>query len=333
MNAVKFFHHSTAASGGSTNLTATATLGSYSGSINLQLSISTSPTAPTQTLQKPYSSSGCQDCSSSLKEGLLSSKGGKELSFPFDNYIVNSPVRPLCRAVAASKATAIGDISVSPLSGTVNVLANGWLSLDSSLVYPEGFTPIKFTGSVSKDGVISSAIKFTADGHFTLISPQVHADYIYGIGKRTEVGALVYSQKNGTWWYLPATEWNTNSNLRNRLSLTVPGSSSLIFGYLNTTTNTLLPGYLDQTMDYLSDWSGKMYEFSGSENLLRIDISSQSVITKFKIADYSLKVISNSKTTVLKAYAIVFEKKDEKVATLIKVMYPNSSTIAGHTWG
>jgi hypothetical protein len=260
---------------------------------------------------------------------LLTSSGGQQLKLPFDNYVKNSPVRPLCMKVTATATTAtmIGDITVTAATPTTTISANAWLSLDSSLQYPSGFTPIRFTGGSSKEGTVYNAIKFDTDKPFTFTSPQVNLDYVYGISQADDVGALVYSTKNATWWYLPASRWNYNSANRFRITMSLDSSGILIFGYLNNTANSILPANLGQSSTYLSTWPAKTFEYSGSSTPLRIHVSGSTSDCLLKVTDYTTKVIASAGYSVLAAYAVSFNEDPS-----VTLLYPNSTNSDGYIW-
>lgn len=325
MNAVKFL----ATTAGGQNLTATATLGSYIGEI--QMTISAASSAATVSVSLPYSqSSGSGACAKDTKIARLTSTGGQQLNLPFDNYIKDSPVRPLCMKVTATSTTAtkIGDITVTAATPTTTISANAWLSLDSSLQYPTGFTPIRFTGGSSTEGTVYNAIKFDTDKPFTFTTPQVHVDYAYGISKVNEVGALVYSTKNATWWYLPANAWGASIATRNRATMTLASSGILIFGYLNNTANSVLPANLGQISKYVSTWPAKTFEYSGSSTPLRVLVNKSSSDCLLQVSDYTSKVIGAGGYTVFKAFSVGYDADSPSIA----LFYPNSTSLAGYTW-
>lgn len=203
----------------------------------------------------------------------LTSTGVADMTFPWGHYVAKSPIRPLCAAGVGNPGYSfnLGDVIVTPTS-TGSITANGWFNVASSIQKPDGFAPLLFTGTISKTGVVESAIEFSTDSKFEMLSPQVHYDYAINIPGRHGVGALVYNKDDGTSWYLASNAYNNDPANIYRIAMSVPFSCLLIFGTLDNTVNTVLPAKTGVTIYYHGAWNSKTLLFSE----LNVTITSKS---------------------------------------------------------
>jgi hypothetical protein len=253
MNAVKL---DTAGRAGATSLQIAGSFGLWSGIQTLNISaLSTGATQPNIGL--PYA--GAPKCSTIQN---LTASGSVTGVFPFGSFKVYSPIRPLCAMVSVSKGstTNLGDFILFPTQ-TDTVTANGWYDVRTDVRKPLGFSPIKFTGTSSKFGIVETAVEIATAATLRFSTPQVQYDYAVDIDGKKSVGALVYNPDDGSSWYLASETFNEDPLNPFRIGMTIPSSSLLIFGTLDNTINKELPATFSKTIYYIGDWDSKKFLF------------------------------------------------------------------------
>ncbi|KAI8924946.1 hypothetical protein BC831DRAFT_463218, partial [Entophlyctis helioformis] len=329
--------------------------------IALNVSVVTNnPNPPLQTLTPPPYSK-CVP----ITLGATSATGSASL--PFGPFVVSSPIRPMCAAAYISAApVAVGDVLLSSiLDGRVYI--SGHVKL-GSVVLPQGFVPLAFTGRNSSVGTIQSAVRITtepSDLIFGFRSPQVDFPPDQHVRSRTDLSVLQYDPTTGAIAHISASAWTQaieparNASLWT-LSVTLPGSGIYIFGYLDNAANRRLPAAFGTWIEYQADWGTKTLLFDEGKLALEVRAASNArfalqqpslltqwspdgytikyavYITSTATADYSVRMTYTSKDISRNA---VWGYLDESMASPIQGVWTfntssttyNSSTGAGWT--
>ncbi|KAK5664523.1 hypothetical protein QVD99_008698 [Batrachochytrium dendrobatidis] len=320
-------------SGSSTTFNITGTIGGVLMTQQLTLSVLDNPDFTTIP-PAPYSIGYgyCGDHITLGKSGVT-----PNLQLPFGPYIANSPIRPLCTSlnVTAGQTTALGDFSITSNCATL-VNASGWINLGSDVLFPPGFTPITFTGSISTVGTVLSAIQIVQNVacKTSLRTPQLQGMATnMPFQSRADVGVFAYDKLTGNTVFIGATAWNDNTVNPFRITTTLPGSGIYIFGALNNTVATTLPGSLGTDMQFISTWTSKTFSFGA----LNVTITSAYDLT---INVNTILLLARPSVTIDAAYIIGTTQTNPVTLALtsrtevgfVWAVYSTSSTAAGGSW-
>ncbi|KAJ3313957.1 hypothetical protein HDV04_001263 [Boothiomyces sp. JEL0838] len=260
MGAIRWNPKTTPVGNSETIRTINGQLYGFTANQTLEVQVLASSGSSSNTAVNPYASAA--SCGS--YGYALGANGASTLQNPygFGSFNAYSPIRPLCGSGSASANTPfnIGDFTITP-SDSSTVLLNGWISVQSSIKLPTGFSVLNFTGTVSNIGTIDSAVYVNLGNQITLVTPEVRFYYASQIASKANVGALVYDTGSGSSWFLGAADWNFNPNIPNRIKITASSSGLLIFGVLDNTVNAILPGQFSALLYYIGLWSSKTYSF------------------------------------------------------------------------
>lgn len=220
-----------------------------------QFTLTSSDVAPAVTNPSlPYSSYAvCND------KFIFTSTGSTVLTFPFGSFVTMAPMRPLCATVqaSASKFYFLGDWQIS-VSVDSLILASGWASLNESRVIPTGFSPITFTGRISKVGQVVSIIGITSstpNSFITIVTPQVQLNSTVSVTSLGQLAALQLDPTSGSCSFVAVTGWSSSL----QITTTVPNAGYYIFGALDNSKNFILPATLGKTIQYIGQWGTKKF--------------------------------------------------------------------------
>ncbi|KAJ3323114.1 hypothetical protein HDV06_002126 [Boothiomyces sp. JEL0866] len=315
MGAVRWNPKTTPVGNSETLFTIVGDMNGFSGNQTIELQVLAASGSSSNTAVTPYSSAA--SCGS--YGYLLGANGASSLGnrFGFGSFSQYSPIRPLCGSGSAAANTNfyIGDFTITP-SDSSTVLLNGWISVDTSIKLPAGFSVLNFTGTNSNIGIVDSAVYVNLANQVTMITPEVRFSHASQIASNANVGALVYDTSSGSSWYLAANDWNFNPNIPNRIKMIVSSSGLLIFGRLDNTLNSVLPGQFSALLYYIGQWSSKTYSFGSLAMLFQstLDIS-------FMVSPISVLSTGTSPTV---SYNIGFAQS--LGSSVITLSYPGNIT-------
>ncbi|KAJ3269497.1 hypothetical protein HDV01_001343 [Terramyces sp. JEL0728] len=252
----------------------------------------------------------------------LSANGASRLGNPygFGSFVQLSPIRPLCGSGSSSASTNfyIGDFTITPTDSNT-VLLNGWISVDSTINAPTGFSVLNFTGTLSNIGVIDTGVYVNLANQITMITPEVRFSHASQIASKANVGALVYDTTSGHSWYLAAYDWNFDTNIPNRIKMIVSSSCLLVFGKLDNTINTILPAQFSALLYYVGLWSTKTYSFGSGG--LSVSFQGSSDLS-FMVSPIS---VLSAGTSPAVSYNVGFVQSISD--TVITLSYPGNTTL------
>ncbi|KAI8897241.1 hypothetical protein BC833DRAFT_594490 [Globomyces pollinis-pini] len=314
-----------------------STLDNFQGSILMNLAVGPAVSASITLPEPPY-----QDKTDCPILQLKASGANSKFEFPYGDYLVNTPIRPLCGTVqvGAGSPTRVGDFVVTSMVAQT-ILVNGWVEVSDTVIMPAGFSPLTFTATKSEIGKLDQAVKITASSPIELITPQLQRNLTTKIEGREDIGALMYDVSNGFSWYLPAKSWGRDPNRPLTMRFSIQGSSTMIFGKLDNEVNSILPIQLGKQTGYVSKWQKKRFEVytetAQTANLQFYVIGPSDV--NFLIQ--SSNVLASSKETVLRSYSVGFfgqlGENQIIISTAVEVGYtwalytPDSSAV-GASW-
>lgn len=163
-------------------------------------------------IQRPYASKNMNCPIMTITNAGVYSMG----SYPFGPYLVNTPLRPFCiGSNIGPDETSVGDFKISSeIPCRINISTA--IRIDSSMVFPKGFTPITFTGVNSQSGSMYSGIKIDLypkgiNLNALITLPQVTYPPDSQIRVETDIAIFKIDVNNGRMYYISAISWKQDS--------------------------------------------------------------------------------------------------------------------------
>jgi hypothetical protein len=284
----------------------TGVMGGWTGTQTVSLTASNAFPASAN-LSLPYTGS----CTPSISN--LTATGAITGAFPWGSFIGHSPIRPLCGIVnvVRGQTAELGDLIITP-SRADAITANAWYGIQSNLRVPSGFTPLRFTGTKSKIGVVETVLEVSTSSVIQFLTPQLHFNHAQLVSGKQNVGALVYDPDDGSSWYLAAQSYNADPLNPFRIGMILASSAILVFGTLDNTINRELPATIGKTVYYVGEWNSKTLMFgpinatiSGRSDMKIIVSRSAPLASNFEASSSYYVGVSgaNSRSSVVLSHA------------------------------
>ncbi|KAI8910887.1 hypothetical protein EDD86DRAFT_203859 [Gorgonomyces haynaldii] len=223
----------------------------------------------------PYSSNSISGCT-----WLKATSSGVQTTTNLPTGFTSaSPIRPMCGSVSTGPiATDYGDL-ILQTGATASVFVSTGISIDPSLSFPAGFTPLTFTGKKSQQGSLSNGLLVSMTPStsvpITITLPQVTYPTDPGIQLATDLSVLKYDNGTGQMYYLPMNQWSRTGGGKLVPATVVYSSGIYFFGKFNATLASNLT-ILPSTYVYMQPSAGTLsFNTIGSQVSMQINVTKE----------------------------------------------------------